>query len=236
MNWLQLILLQLIAHVLADYFFQTEKLANEKNQNGFKSKFLLWHAVIVFACSTLLSLQPKFIVAALGIAATHYFIDGFKCKVLNQNNWFGKYWFFIDQLLHFAIIGIVVYLFSNNTESSPIVEFPIDERILGTILAYLVCLKPANIIIGEILKASKIESIQSITEKELPNAGKLIGITERVLSLTFILIGQFSAVGFLLAAKSILRYGEKDIHKTEYVLVGTLLSFAIAILLGVFVA
>jgi len=63
----------------------------------------------------------------------------------------------------------------------------------------------------------------------LRNAGRLIGITERFLVLTFMLLNQFAAIGFLIAAKSILRFQGKESIKTEYVLIGTMLSFGLAI-------
>ncbi len=69
--------------------------------------------------------------------------------------------------------------------------------------------------------------------KSLPNAGKLIGITERFLALALILLGQYEAVGLIIAAKSILRF--RETQKSEYVLVGTLLSFGIATLAGVLI-
>ena len=65
----------------------------------------------------------------------------------------------------------------------------------------------------------------------LPNAGKLIGIMERFLVLSLILVGQFSAVGLIITAKSILRF--KSTQKNEYVLVGTLLSSGIAVIIGI---
>ena len=55
----------------------------------------------------------------------------------------------------------------------------------------------------------------------------------------FIITNHFEAIGFLLAAKSIFRFGDlkeaKDRKLTEYVLIGTLLSFGIAILAGLVV-
>jgi hypothetical protein len=48
-----------------------------------------------------------------------------------------------------------------------------------------------------------------------------------------ILINQFEAVGFLIAAKSILRFRKDSVYKTEYVLIGTLLSFGIAVAFGI---
>ena len=54
-----------------------------------------------------------------------------------------------------------------------------------------------------------------------------------VLTLVFVLLGQYEAVGFIIAAKSLLRFAEGDKAKSEYVLIGTLLSFSMAIFVGV---
>ena len=74
-------------------------------------------------------------------------------------------------------------------------------------------------------------------KNSLPNAGAWIGYLERTLILTFILIGCIEGVGFLLAAKSIFRFGEltkaREVKFTEYVMIGTLSSFTIAIILGI---
>ena len=73
--------------------------------------------------------------------------------------------------------------------------------------------------------------------QSLPKAGQWIGYIERILILTFVLVGSFEGVGFLLAAKSVFRFGElnkaKEIQTTEYVLIGTFASFTIAILTGI---
>ena len=50
------------------------------------------------------------------------------------------------------------------------------------------------------------------------------------------LVGYYEGIGFVLAAKSILRMGElrgeQGTRFSEYVILGTLLSFAIAFLMG----
>jgi len=56
-------------------------------------------------------------------------------------------------------------------------------------------------------------------EHSLPNAGKLIGIIECFLALGLIIMGQYEAVGLIIAVKSILRFNRTQ--KSEYVLVGT---------------
>lgn len=85
------------------------------------------------------------------------------------------------------------------------------------------------------------QTISSNDEQELglASAGKWIGICERVLIITFVIMGQFTAIGFLMTAKSILRFSEKETNtqlKTEYVLVGTLVSFAAAAMIGVLIS
>jgi hypothetical protein len=73
----------------------------------------------------------------------------------------------------------------------------------------------------------------------LNNAGKYIGILERIFIFTFVIMGKWEGIGFLLAAKSIFRFGDlkesKDRKLTEYILIGTLLSFGIAIAVGMLV-
>jgi hypothetical protein len=93
------------------------------------------------------------------------------------------------------------------------------------------CLKPSNIIIREAL-AKWFGNKEEINDK-LEEAGRLIGHVERILILSFVLMNQFVAIGFLLTAKSILRFREAEAGKmSEYVLLGTLLSFSIAIIIG----
>ncbi|HLT49835.1 MAG TPA: DUF3307 domain-containing protein [Aequorivita sp.] len=227
----ELLLLQFIAHLCLDYFFQTDKLAKQKNTIGFKSPFLYWHALVYFALAWLFSLQISFVLAAGIIAITHFLIDGFK-RYLNNSRYLGRYAFFIDQAAHLAILTLVVVLFDKWYGINPSIDVSINFKYLLIITGYLVCLKPANIFIREVFKATEI---QVSSDNEMPNAGKVIGVLERILTLTFIIISQYSAVGFLIAAKSILRYGNNETLKTEYVLIGTMLSFGIAVIAGIII-
>jgi xanthine/uracil/vitamin C permease (AzgA family) len=71
----------------------------------------------------------------------------------------------------------------------------------------------------------------------LANAGKWIGILERILILTFLLQDQYAAIGLLITAKGLLRFSEKDKQeeKTEYVLIGSLISFSVSVITGIVV-
>ena len=222
----KLLILQLLAHLVSDFYLQTEKSCKSKADNAFKSRHLYIHALITFGCAWLFSLSVGFWWAALLIAMLHLIIDGLKsvCKNL-------KGAFFIDQLLHLAVIVAVVALFNKGVISLPI-WLP-ETKVLLWIVAFAFCLRPANFIIQNIFKEAKISIPDNGKEQSLPNAGRVIGNVERMLTLVFVMLGQYEAIGFLLAAKSLLRFRETDTVKSEYVLVGTLLSFGIAILSGV---
>ena len=94
----------------------------------------------------------------------------------------------------------------------------------------LVCWKPANIFIKLVLKHYSVNMPQ---EKEGGfNAGALIGTIERWLILIFVCLQRYDALGLLIATKSIIRFGESQTNKSEYVLAGTLLSLFIAVMAG----
>ena len=197
----KLLILQLLAHLVSDFYLQTEKSCKSKADNAFKSRHLYIHTLITFALAWLFSLSVGFWWAALLIAVLHLVIDGLKsvCKNLK-------------------VISLPIWL-------------P-ETKVLLWIMALVFCLRPANFIIQNIFKEAKISIPDSGKEQSLPNAGRVIGNVERMLTLVFVMLGQFEAIGFLLAAKSLLRFRETDTVKSEYVLVGTLLSFGIAILSG----
>ena len=223
----KLLILQLLAHLVSDFYLQTEKSCKSKADNAFKSRHLYIHALITFACAWLFSLTVGYWWAALLIAALHLIIDGLKsvCKNL-------KGAFFIDQLLHVAVIVAAVMLF-NKVSTIALPTWLPETKVLLWVVAFVFCLRPANFFIQNIFKEAKISIPDSGKEQSLPNAGRVIGNVERMLTLVFVMLGQYEAIGFLLAAKSLLRFRETDTVKSEYVLVGTLLSFGIAILIGV---
>ncbi len=234
MTFTQLLTLQILAHLLADYFLQTDKWVESKNSTGIKSRYFIMHLGIVFITSWLLSFQWLFVIGAGIITLLHTILDILKSKLHNVDP-VRRYLFFTDQILHLTIIVAVVWWYNNTfAPNSWIINWPLSERTLIVVTAFLFCTKPANIVIRETFKFYAISVPKtSDTPQELPNAGQLIGNIERLLTLTFMLIGHFEAVGLLIAAKSILRFGEKDNLKSEYVVIGTLLSFGIAIFTGV---
>lgn len=110
-----------------------------------------------------------------------------------------------------------------------------SQKIWIVILAYLIVIWPAGIFVERFTAPWRIV-INAAHESGLERAGMWIGRLERTLILTFILLARYDAIGFLIAAKSILRFGETrsaDSRKeSEYILIGTMMSFAIGIGIG----
>src|SRR5690606_21609240 len=83
------------------------------------------------------------------------------------------------------------------------------------------------------------KTLNESNEDSLINAGKYIGMLERMLVFIFVITGHWEGIGFLVAAKSVFRFGDlkesKNRKLTEYILIGTLLSFAIALFTGLLV-
>jgi len=221
-----LLIFQFTAHLLADFIFQPQNWCYLKENRGI-TKIHLYHAAIVFVCSWVLSFSFSFWWAALFIALFHLTFDIMKTYMLQKRIWKNKL-FFIDQSLHLIVITCVVYWFLKIHR----IDFQsfISTNSIFIIFGLIACTKPANIFIKRFMEANEILPVNDNT---LLNAGRIIGSLERVIAFILIAFNQFSAVGFIIAAKSILRFKDLDTAKTEYVLIGSLLSFGIAILLGI---
>jgi hypothetical protein len=223
-----LLTLQLTAHLLADFNFQPQKWCDTKDRRII-SKEHFYHALVVFICSWTFSWMLSFWWAALLISFSHLVIDIAKSYLL-QKRIYKKFLFFIDQILHVAVILLVVFLFLRNETVHFL--FSIPTNIVFIVFAIIACTKPSNVFIKNYMEASGIISRKK-EDNTLLRAGRVIGSLERIISFSLILFGQFGAVGFIIAAKSILRFRDTDTAKTEYVLIGSFLSFGIAILLGI---
>ena len=240
----QLILLQFLAHLLSDYIFQSQSWSNGKSRKPV-TKYHIYHVLVVFACSWLFSLDPGYLGAAVVLTVIHLFTDIMKSFLVLRAKKTGinKNYFFTDQLIHLVFLVIIPIVYQQWHEIHFVAAFPL--KTIAIVTAFVFCTKPANICIKNILTVFAIaipteehpfvvKAEEQNTEKSLPNAGKLIGTMERVLTLALILVGQYGAVGLIIAAKSILRFS--DTQMNEYILVGTLLSFGLAVLAGILIS
>ena len=226
---LTLFILQLTAHLLADFTFQSERWCVEKENRVF-SKYHLYHVLVAFALAWLLSFSVGFWWIALLIAVLHLSADVLK-SLLYRKNIGRKYLFFIDQSLHVIIIVFALWLYSTTTTVT--FSFCISEKTAFMFFALVACTKPSNFFIKSFMQIYGIIPSEADENNALLKAGRIIGSLERLIGFMLIMYNQFAAVGFIIAAKSILRFRDSQTAKTEYLLIGTLLSFGIAFLLGI---
>jgi hypothetical protein len=232
--------MQFIAHLVVDFLLQSEKWCIEKEKHVLSKQHLL-HGVIVAVTAYIFSLDVYFIISALIIGFSHLAIDVLKSYCIQKREDKKASIFFIDQLLHVILLSLVSWIYLKNYTPNYLFDFHLNLNVMTVFAAFLFCAKPANIFIRHtfdlfgltIAKQPTTGTTDNTSEKELENAGKVIGIMERFMALGLILAGQYGAVGLIIAAKSILRFNSPQ--KNEYILVGTLLSFGCAILIGLLI-
>ena len=228
-----LILLQLLlAHILTDFVFQTEKMVKHKQKYKARSWYLYAHCFLAGLFTYLILQQWSNFLVPVVIIISHFFIDLWKLHQKKDNL---KY-FLLDQIFHLIII-ILLWLFLIQGFDKVLPEatlFFTSKTKLAIVIGYLTVIFPVGFIIGKATERWQKEIAKIEEQTSLKKAGRYIGIFERILVLTFILSSNFSAIGFLIGAKSILRFSEsKGARKqTEYVLIGTLMSFSICIAIG----
>ncbi|MFE3870238.1 DUF3307 domain-containing protein [Flavobacterium sp. ZS1P70] len=222
----------LLAHLLGDFLLQPTTWVLNKEDKKHKSIFLYLHTLLHGVLAWIIIAEIDFIWFAVLLALTHGGIDYLKLRFQKKKT--KRTWFLVDQAMHILVIIFITMVYQN--ETIDFTGFDNQFWIFGTGLLLLT--KPTSILIKNIISIWTPESKKS--DDSLSNAGNYIGILERLFVFCFIITNHFEAIGFLLAAKSIFRFGDlkeaKDRKLTEYVLIGTLLSFGIAMLTGLLVA
>lgn len=247
------VLLLLLAHLLGDFILQPGSWVRQKARSGFKAPTFWYHLLLHGLLSWVLMADLRFWPWAVLLALLHGAIDQLKYlkerKAGASSVTFKRHWFWWDQLLHLiTLLGIAVlwhtWQLAQLTKTASVCAvlaqtaqaigdwWTPDHILLITMILFLT--SPSAIIIRMLITGWTPSYNNQLETDSLKNAGTYIGMLERLFVFTFLVCGQFSAVGFLLAAKSIFRFGDlkaaRDRKLTEYVLIGTLLSFGLAIM------
>ena len=236
------LLLLMIGHILGDFYFQTEKIAEKKDN---KYTGVLLHSV-EYLLAMLIPMIPvvswDMLLAAIYSSIIHFVIDTvkyllLKTKKVSKN---GKT-FIIDQGLHILsifILSYIMYCWNFNISHFSIVfdifnVFEINKMLLARwLLCVLILHIPTNILIQNLLGGYKPKAPNGDIIVIDNRVGRKIGSIERLIMLMFIAMDQYAAMGLVLIAKSIARYDKitKDEKFAEYYLLGTLLSTASVVL------
>lgn len=222
----------LLAHFLGDFLLQPKSWVKEKEKRKVKSIKLYYHiAVHILLLLVIFAFDKTYLLAVLFITVSHFCID--LCKLYFQHKKNRTNWFFIDQTLHILTLVLVTYYY--NATDFNFIKMHVDKLLLLT-LCILLITAVSSVIIKTIIEQWNPESKKE-NEDSLAKAGRFIGILERLFVFLFVVTNHWEAIGFLIAAKSVFRFGDltssKDRKLTEYILIGTLLSFGLAILVGI---
>ncbi|HKW35998.1 MAG TPA: DUF3307 domain-containing protein [Candidatus Acidoferrum sp.] len=241
-----------LAHLLTDFVFQTRRLVEQKKRGKLFAYFLhgLTHylsaiaLVSFFLVGSGLSLRTHAVILALTLF--HLFIDFVKIQ-LTQKSFVGDgaVVYVSDQLLHLVSVAVAAWLLAPSLPFADLTALLGRGRALpGRLL--LIPIIYVGVIFGGgyLIRALTRPLAKSISLEQpekggepMQNAGLYIGWLERFLLLTALLLQSPGTAGLILAAKAIARYPEfKSEHFAEYFLIGTLLSFSIAVLGGAFLA
>jgi hypothetical protein len=224
----------LLAHLAGDFLLQPRTWVEAKEKKRLGAWQLYAHTLLHGVLAALLVYKKDFLLWALLLAIIHLVIDA--SKLLVQKNSNRRAWFFIDQSAHLVSLYGIWWWYSGAVFSTSNIGSTLtnDAWLLITTVIFLT--KPCSFAI-KIFISKWTPFTEEGTDGSLQNAGKYIGMIERLFVFGFVIAGQWEAIGFLITAKSVFRFGDlkeaKDRKLTEYILIGTLASFGLAILAAV---
>jgi hypothetical protein len=225
----------ILAHLLGDFILQPNSWVADKEKKRGSSIYLYIHVLLHTILAFVFLWDRNLWWIALIIGVTHFLIDWAKLNFQTAKT--KRTWFFIDQIAHVLVIaGLSVFYFPYFRW-----EDLFNATTLQLITAFVFLTVPSSILIKTVISIWTPVTIEEskLQTDSLVNAGKYIGILERLLVFVFILVDHWEGVGFMIAAKSVFRFSDlaeaKQRKLTEYVLIGTLLSFGIAVLTGILV-
>ena len=219
---LETLLVLLTAHLVADFVLQTTKMIARKQElHG----LLLHVAVVLLVIAALTGSTNPWVYLIIGFS--HAVMDWIKVHWLPD----GVHAFVIDQLVHIAFIVLIALMFPHVYQGMSIASgLILVVNVGGVLVEKLLAPFTAGLKMGSAESAPTTAAVQSDDHKGMQTAGRYIGRLERGLIFMFLLLGQPEGVGLMLAAKSVLRFADRQARAhTEYVIIGTMLSFGWAI-------
>ncbi len=217
------------AHLVGDFLLQSKAWVEAKERRK-AAAWQLWVHVLLHGLLALWALGSLQVwPLALLISLSHLLIDSAKLYAPKEGR--QTAWFLGDQAAHLLVI-LAVWVFGVQQDPSLLISLFRSETLLIYATALYFLIQPAGLIMAIVMEPWS-SALQEENKSSLSNAGKIIGMLERVLVFTFIITSHWEAVGFLLAAKSVFRFGDLSQagqrKLTEYMLIGTLISFGLAI-------
>ena len=215
------------AHVLGDFIFQSSRVAREKRRMSVLVQHALLHSLLAYLlCGAWSTWQIP-----VAVLLAHAVIDAVKARVASETVWV----FLLDQAAHVASLFAIAVLTARTGPVLFWIELWGASYSSWLILASgaIVTIFAGGVAIGLAVKPLR-QKMEGSEGRGFEDGGRIIGQLERALIFFFVLTGQMGSIGFLIAAKSVFRFGELKEHdnrmEAEYILIGTMMSFGFALL------
>ena len=211
----------LFAHVIADFVLQTDWIPRNKAR---PLAFLLHGLLVLIAAQAATGQWAA--PALLILTGLHLAIDAVKLASKST----GLAAFLWDQGAHLVTLAGVAWLWPGLWAAGPWAGAPWLLPLMVLVAGAVLSIRAGEFAVGLLMRPHAMR----VRNNGLRNGGRLIGQLERGMIYALILLNQPLGVGFLVAAKSILRFGTatRDQRTAEYVIIGTLASFLWAILVA----
>lgn len=222
----QLFAVFVAAHALADFCLQPDWLYSRKKDLRYLSLHGLVHSLLVAAC---IDFEGRWTIAVAIVFVTHVGVDALKLRFGGQS----ARAFVFDQVAHLLVLFVLAHELVRLTTLRCVVPAAYVPALAGA-AGFVFAVFAGRYLIG--LAIRDFEAARPEKQPGLPQAGRIIGQLERGLVFLLVLCDEAGAIGFLVAAKSVFRFGDlkaaDERKESEYVIIGTLMSFGFATLVA----
>lgn len=225
----------LLFHMLFDFYFQTNKMADKKDSN----RIALGLHCLIYAAGATATVALLFEASVAATAASfavfalsHWFIDGSLRRKIAGLDLSPVGSFLIDQMLHIVLLFMLSVLCCHLWVMRPIASNLLGNRgaELSWVSTLCFCGRPCSIAIAKVLQFLRNPGTEQSACTSNAHSGKWIGIFERLIVAALSLLNQYSAIAFIFTAKSIARFKQLESDKdfAEVYLLGSLASVFLA--------
>lgn len=225
---LDLLALLVAGHLLADFALQPGALVRKK----VAWRWLLVHGAIVLGAHALVLAplwRPAFVPTLVLLAAFHVLVDRWKGRKPADLRRF-----LADQAIHLISLTLVWGVLGSGDATTPaaFAAWPLWFWSACLLAGYAFVWTGGAAIVRLLLADFELEDAGQAPSSPAAR-GRIIGVLERLVALTLVLLGQWGALAVVIAAKSIARFKElEDRNFSERYLIGTLSSLLVAMATG----
>lgn len=251
-----IVIAMMLSHFIGDFYLQTDKSVEKRFENYL---WTLLHGAVyiipgifIFHIYTHEGLTGYFLVFAcshLTYDTVKFFImkskKGGKAKQQKTNEVLMIDWVFIaDQAAHLLTIAIICIVYLNRHGDISVlpnfigyinIDTDTFDKIMRATLILAIIIQPVSITFGKLFN---IEKLVVLKTKESPDtdtikgSGTIIGYLERLIIVSLLFLGEYEAIGLVIAAKSIARFNgnvtaEFYIIGTFYGVISTIVPFVL---------